>query len=520
MPDGKRIDYVKAMEERFYPLEMKTDDNGYRLIVRECGDMVERSEIKSGSCCERTGVPESEIYRRQVYEKLGLDPNEKPTKKIETTLTFLQRYEKEHPEMSEELRAAGCCGPTAPTFETFPMLKDWLEENTPGLNLLAEAIQKPVFCIPYVRKNENTPIVESVMRLDELQMMKGWYSAVLDRAKYRLGIGDIDGAIDDIVTIHRLGRHAGRQGPLSIWGIGVTLEGGARTIGIGKNPEFSPTKEQIERLVAELNALPPRYTLNEALEVERLFGLASFQDMRWGNSPYTLHPWMVSWSFDINILLEKANQVYDVMIEKSMTFDGKELEDILTQELTPSTLLFVRSRTNLFANTMSSLLIPSIQSARESWRRAECAENMQRLTFALLLYEKEHGKLPEGDWRVAIRPYLGENPDKYFLCPSHKLEEGYTSYAMVGDVPNMVASPLQILLVEVSEPQKFDEGDGRIPFEQAQFGRENGLSSIHPVGIHAGVIAGFRSGAVHFIEKKTKPEEWQQLLDGTATALP
>ena len=31
--DGQ-IDYFKALEERTYPPEMKTDDNGYRIFVR------------------------------------------------------------------------------------------------------------------------------------------------------------------------------------------------------------------------------------------------------------------------------------------------------------------------------------------------------------------------------------------------------------------------------------------------------------------------------------------------------
>jgi len=74
--DGKRIDYFRAMEERFYPPEMTTDDNGYRLIVRACGDMVKRERHQFSHKPGEYLPPEelaSEPYRLQVYEKLGLD---------------------------------------------------------------------------------------------------------------------------------------------------------------------------------------------------------------------------------------------------------------------------------------------------------------------------------------------------------------------------------------------------------------------------------------------------------------
>ena len=154
----------------------------------------------------------------------------------------------------------------------------------------------------------------------------------------------------------------------------------------------------------------------------------------------------------------------------------------------------------------------------------------------LLLYEKEHGSLPDGDWREALKraggiqeraggispPVLHQEspaglrpPLLVFRCPSHPdLAEDETTYAMIGDVPNLTPSPNQILLVEVFQPQKLGEGDGRIPFEQATF--ETGLGSHHMGGINVG----FRSGAVRFISQTVNSEVWQKLLDGTAETLP
>jgi hypothetical protein len=551
--DGKRIDYFLAMEERLYPPEMKTDDNGYRILVRACGAgfMEERWRHNPATGEHREEKFDPEPFRLQVYEKLGLDSNEKPTLKIESPEVVIFQYDKEHPPAEGEqnlfLRYFQG-GLTHWTFDNFPMLEDWYNENTAGIDLLGEAVRKPAFFIPYTREHENTPIFDSAGKLDRVQNTREWARAAQARAHYRLGIGDVDGAIDDIVTILHLARHASKHGSLLSGFVGVAIEGMGRAIGIGSNPEFPPTKEQIERLVAELEALPPRWTLNEVLESERLFGLAATQDMYWGNQPgffrddpfpyyRLLFPGM-TWALDINIALTRLNGTYDALI------DGKTLEEILKPSgnpYNPLPLLFVRSRTNRLSDTLVSLTIPAIDAARGAWERVECIENMQRLTLALLLHEMEHGSLPEGDWREAIKREPGTaikrepgtvSPKETaeFRCPSHPgLAEGETAYAMIGGVSNPAPTPNQILLVEIREPQKLGEGDGRIPFEAAAFIEAGSVGDsrsdrmdAHLVGSHhmGGVNVGLRSGGVRFISATIDPMVWQSLLDGTSPNVP
>jgi hypothetical protein len=525
------------MEELYYPPEMKTDDNGYRMIVRACGTPLSREkQVYNPKTKELDTIKlDPEPFRLQSYEKLGLDPNEKPTLKLGSVYSYLDKYNKEHPSADgKQVHNYQFDRQPFWTLDDYPMLKDWLDENTAGLDLLGEAVRKPVFRIPFTRENENSSAAECLLDLEMVQLTRDWARAASARARYRLGIGDIDGAIDDIVTIHHLGRHAGQQGMLMSWLVGIAFDGMGYAIGIGSNPEFPPTKEQIERLVAELNTLPPHWTLSDVIEAERLYGLGSYQDIYWANSPLfpggplpgTLYPYM-SWTLDINIVLERANKVYDVLIGKSMTLDGKDLEEIIPKpSWNPLQLLTASGRTNRFVDQMTALLIPAMQASREAFKRIECTDNMQRLTLALLLYEKDHGTLPEGDWREAVKPYLGDHAEKYFRCPSHpKLAEGETAYVMIGGVPNPIASPNQILLVEVLQPQKLGEGDGRFPYEKADVWRKtmqplpddfNGLGSYHP----GGLVVGYRSGAVSFMSSSISPEKLQSLLDGTATTLP
>jgi len=55
-----------------------------------------------------------------------------------------------------------------------------------------------------------------------------------------------------------------------------------------------------------------------------------------------------------------------------------------------------------------ALIMPAVQSARESARRAHCSNNMRQIAIALQSYETTHGAFPIGclecDWRVRRRP--------------------------------------------------------------------------------------------------------------------
>lgn len=539
--DGKRIDYFRAMEEKYYPPEMKTDDNGYRLMVRAFGDISER---KRSFVNPETGIYEMEEVdveplRLQVYEKLGLDPNLPPAlfaryedwSSQEAARREADKREKEADEDGTatgntvyELHGKTLDGPW--TLDDCPFMKEWVETSGPAIDLVGQAVRKPVFRIPWVRDNENTPVHECLLMLDEIRAIRDIARTVASRAWYRIGTGDLDGALYDMMTLHRLARYTGKQGTLVCALVGIAIEGVALSIGVGENPDHPLTKEQLERWQSELAALPQRMTLEEAIESERYFSLAAFQDIYWGNLsgfpggplPEKLTP-ILGWTYDINIMMASFNRHYDKLVDK--TLRDEELE----MSKNPFRYLTVRGRTEQFSRIMMSLSLPAMQAAREAWRRMECTVNMQHLTLALLLYEKEHAALPEGDWREAVRPYLPEDSDRIFCCPTRfrRPFEEETTYALIeGTAPGRFP---RILLAEVLQAQKLGQGDGRFPRDKAKFwqrdpanpgGRRpddfDGLGSFHSGGANVT----FWSGGTRFLAESMLPEALDALLDEDA----
>ena len=308
MSDGKRVDYFRAMEEKFYPPEMRTDGNGYRMLVRAIGDPNKYSEF--GQSMFTMHDLDAEPFRLQVYEKLGLDSTMPPTLKLESALTFLERYIKEHPE--EDKQTQQRLGKPW-TFDDLPMLKDWLDENEAGIDLLVEAVHKPVFYAPMVRKSED----ELLVTRSGAQAFREFARTIQARAMYRIGIGNIDGAIDDVIAAYRLARHVGKYGTLVDYLVGIALEGMAVSIPVGGNPSAPPSQEQLQRLFDTIRALPPSQKLEDCLEAERLSVLSILQEYALGKKVdmFAL-PESGLWcaGVDWNFVFREMNNVFDSII--------------------------------------------------------------------------------------------------------------------------------------------------------------------------------------------------------------
>lgn len=545
--DG-RVDYFTAAESLHYPPELATDENGFRLLVQSL-------DVSSDASPEQ---------RRQIYEKLGLDPSLSPT------LT----YEDPHLLLMDFVRAEAAAGNLPPdmdsasyerelferldgpwTRDDLPMLSDWLDQNAAALDLLGEAVRKPVFCVPWTRTDEDALLYH--VALADVQRIRGFARGYQSRAMYRLGAGDIEGAIDDIISCARLGRHLQNGGIMIEDLVGIACEAIAFSIGPGSSLEHQPTEEQWLRFQGELNRLPERKPIEATLEIERIAALEIYQQMAWGESISETADLMQGRSFgvDWNIVMQQANENFNDL-ERGVSHTMPDTSSIQWN-------VSRGDRSRIFGHVISGLVLPAIELYQEARRRTVCKENLLRITLAMLIYERKNGTLPPAytfdeqgnplhSWRVLLLPYLGydelysqirldepwDSPHNQafhmadvpiYQCPSADLTPGQTEYTVIegatcafdgGEGKSLDAfgpnSVNMILVAERLDPVCWMDPTQEISFADAclginRYGATTGIGSEHVGGAHFG----FRSGAVRFISENISIDSLPKLFEGT-----
>ena len=524
--DG-HLDFFKALEERVYPPEFATDDNGYRIFVRLFGYVGDAE-------------PEDrEFYRRQTYEKLGLDPDipttlvlpEEPDKVIEefhkangevyredSTLTsteitqLLERENEQYDKDGKKYRERENNQWDRPwTLEEFPMLADWIKEIDEPLDAIAEAIRKPIFCFPLLQ----TP--ESVQSGQPKNLLSMPLSIVVScrsiarlfrvRAMYRIGQGDIDGAIEDKLTMHRLGRQIHQNGQVILvqYIVSISIEGMATVIPVNANPEHPLTERHIRRILDGYDALPPHTPVTDAYEGDRFVGLSALQEVMDDEERKHSFSRLFGMSrYDWNIVYRRVNDMYDALQEPPPLVRFHDIIETAETRLEQYNRIawrrFVlwltpRNFENVVADLLIGLWSPAAEFTEGAVLQRDCLENLQRLTWAILLYQCEHGKLPDENWTEQIKPYLGENPEQYFSCPANPCLQEQTTYAMIQYGDALPTEPHTLLLIELPEAVPLDKAVIAVDDVIAMVKEER--IKVHP----GGMTAAYRSGAVNLLSQ-------------------
>ena len=514
-----RIDFLKALEQHITPPELATDENGYRLFVRQFGDL---AEYYTG-----IGVENREFYRLQIYEKLGLDPDIPPTLTLpehpfavlktyyETTENAIpEHYLDSRAELSAEILEELWNSPW--TLDDFPMLADWTAEIDEPLDAIAAAIAKPVFFVPLVqyqvsRQTDTTPIAyPSIGNSLLFRRIMRMFSI---RATYRIGQGNIDGFINDRLTLYRLGRLTEQTG-LTCYLAAAGIQMTALALPIEENPAHPLTKEQICRLLEELDALPPQTTLQKLYEVDRFWVLSLVQDLQY-STPSNLTDWVclggsellfeiTRYSCDWNIVYRQINEVYDILKEPHT---GEKLRARLEKAERPWRLnrllpmLTSGGRGEIAADYLISLIVSDI-TPENSICRAQCSENLQRLVLAMMLYQLENGTLPDENWPSQITPYLGAEPEQYFSCSIHPSPAGETRYALVQYGETIQADSDAFWLVATTTSVPFDKAvisaDELMVMDRTRIDRKNYFHTAGRIMDLSGMLAAHRNGAVRW----------------------
>lgn len=594
-PDGRFVDYMAAVEEFVYPPEMMTDNNGYRLVMRTIGPLEKSSD---------------DITQKR-YAMLGLDYIfDKPTVPYMDPYEYFKRRYDLYPEEFDEIVAymkalrqeaesddngeMGYGGANRtieeemktnswlawdyvrkyPDLHKLQMTQDWLAADKTAFDVLTAAAKKPVFVTPMIVPSDHISFYDVL--LPDIQGIRSFARALAGRVTIRVAEGDIDGAIDDILTCHRLGRHLTRPGCLVQQLVGIACEGIAHDLAFNGNLASQADAEQLRRLQEGLRNLPQYATWEDGMELERLATLdsltaimndpANLKKMLETNRttlPITVEP-MLWCGKDWNVVFKTVNENFDDAIAGGYLRAGLSTN--------PLRYLSLRMRSEEFAVMFLDFFLPATGAFREAIRRMECCYNMKRIQIAMFLYQAEHGTLPptfsvDADgrplqsWRVLLLPYFGEeslaelhsqirldepwdsehnlpfhkmNIDIY-RCPSANGMDGDANYSVIvgedllftadgkGQTVTGHGRNMMMLAERNNTAVCWMQPDGEITQSDAEIGVGH-ISRTTTAPISSGHTGGcnfaMRDGGVTFISETMKPDDLAKLVRGTAKERP
>ncbi len=471
-PDGN-IDFARIYEERQDAWLGPPEANGFREILQAFGP-VALEQLQIAQTVRWEYVPVAKTSRdwfandwTRLCKKFNLDPNARPTfltrlglydylrlngidgmEPFSTARPNDASYAKQGAEtvyVDYETRLARVAASDTQncfdvlqqrpwTAEEFPVAARWLEENADRYAVYESAINRSKYgCWHYPAGAGETldDWVETL--LPDVQHSREIARILAVRVNYRLGRGDVDGALDDWRLILRLSRHIldNPNNCLVESLVGAAIYGVAASLGLGANPDAPPTSEQWAR-AAEIH----RETFGEydfdALR-RRVFDGEAFFNVVWF-AQFLLYPEGGQYVAPTPVLQKlasgldanKAMKTYRAIVDANR----KLLDAPLLPAITPPSLTQRewlpkilspnrRKRSENCALFFGSALLPNYDGARSVFYRLENTSKLQTLQIATLRYQAEHGTLPPAftvdaqgkplhNWRVLTLPYIND----------------------------------------------------------------------------------------------------------------
>jgi hypothetical protein len=485
-PDGQ-IDFFRYVETTYYSNpQIKTDDNGFRIFVRTFGNVLESA--KAG-----------QYYIEQKYQKLGLDVNIPPTKIFpESPLEIIYN----HNTGRTKTNSFNDYKPLMKAWklEEFPELTDWIKSVDEPLDEIAEMIRKPLFVCPllnlgHVEGNPPPALLLSLMEYHDFHTIAYLYAA---RANYRIAKGDIDGAVNDTITIYQLGQHLAKDvNSLDVALIAISIKAIAHNIQLAANPNYPPTKEQIQRLLDAINQLPPRADTTAFFEFSRFVVLDATQlTIRSGNFLVIgadMDKFVPNFSWcNKNMIFYRVNEAFDVAVGKRSGNIHEYYARLYDNATFAKRWLTSSGRGIIIADYIVPLLMPSFDTVKEKIKRDDSFFNLKRLTLAIHMYKAEHGEFPNANWIEKIKPYLGDNFEKYLHSPNYQNnEKDKTNYALI----------LYDKLPKNKNTLQLIELNRLVPFDQATYTVEEILQEFPTINYlnHERINVALQNGTIYNI---------------------
>ena len=522
---GEVVDYRFAFNATQDSSYGPAEENGYRLILQALGPKALQqyrlaatvpweefpTNAESKSWFENEWIPLCEKFKLDPLErptmfdrldlwnylgKYGLTGNEpEPDPENNEFGTYRENFE-ERPAKTNQLLALKILTEKPWTAKEFPNAAKWFEENADFFDLLARAARFPRFGVWRFMPDLDRGGALGTS-FPDLQSVREFARLLNVRVYYRVGEGDISGAIDDVETITLIGRAYLETDCRTLMErlVGIALLGIASAAPIFENPDVAPSPEDLARLANLRAALwrdgrMRRYAQSAYLGEKRAFTLPVLTDfMTARRSCFPVWKSYDGLAFELKpdnpldgalmCVHFSALPVNDAKVFQifERLYDEIALDEDHALEVESELRRFGRSDAlksapeKTIAFYAARLLLPALGAAQEAFRRTECVLKESAIATAFMAYYLDHGTLPPAfsvdasgrplhSWRVLILPYLGDDakalydqirlnepwdsdanatfhaqtPD-VFRCPSMKeLKEGETSYSvLLGD---------------------------------------------------------------------------------------
>ncbi|MGI6402519.1 MAG: DUF1559 domain-containing protein [Thermoguttaceae bacterium] len=329
------------------------------------------------------------------------------------------------------------------TAEEFPVAARWFEENADYFDLITEAVRQPKFGCWHTILEEKGYCGISYSNALYLRRLTANLGL---RANYRLGKGDVSGALEDfesmtlivdsvfqdenVVTVHYLR--------------GIATGNLAMATPMERAGFPGPTVDECRRVVE----LVSKYTQGGALdsafercvERERFFAMNAIPFMlneRRHGKLGCMTPLLARPINDEKVIRDVYKLWEDTLALDEADRDevGMLIDELLGDDSVDSIVDFF-SGVQAYADRYALRSLAPALAMSAALRRFEATARLKQIAAAILAYEADHGAFPPAfsvdasgkpllSWRVLILPYLGE--DAKALYEEFALDEPWDS---------------------------------------------------------------------------------------------
>jgi len=479
------IDYVAAMNE-ILSRGVTRENNAAVPIIRALGPraLAEETRARALAMLGMQPLPERGDYLTDFDEHvLATAPEEdlrpttpRPVAIPEEIRNTEEIKKKLPPELRAVLEATPKPGPSraleravkeyntamkAPwTAEQYPVIAGWLEANADPLDRVVAATRSPRLYAPWVRADEHAPMVG----LDFISSDRGpkLPARMLKcRAMLRIGSGDLDGAVEDSLALHRLARLVAQAPSLLHQLLGTVLEKFALDVDLAIAGADGLTGARARRLLADLRAMSPLPGLRGAIDTgERFLALDMAMSLLGGVTEEILSRETKGLGsempLDAGVLLRTVNSPYsawakalksrdyltrcramaatpNIVKEIEATYARYKKDPAAAARLrTSGSKAARRERDRVFGRIMQGATIPIIGRCDEKMALAEAYRRLTLTALALAACRAENGRYP-ADLSALVPAYLPEVPADVFRREPlvYRLEKnGYLLYSV------------------------------------------------------------------------------------------